>query len=211
MAFKLHPLPYTYDALEPHIAAKITELHYSKHHQTYVNNLNAAYEKISTAISSNDIQAQIELQQVIRFNGGGHINHSLFWDNLAPAGSEAQEGGSELKKKIDEQFGSFQKFEDKFITLLLGIQGSGWGWLVKNNDLGSLELFSSPNQDPVPAKFTPLIGIDFWEHAYYIQYYNNKAEYAKQIFNVLNWQTAEERYKGEYNLKLWDVGSLCIQ
>ncbi|ONH68063.1 Superoxide dismutase [Mn], mitochondrial [Cyberlindnera fabianii] len=202
MSFKLHPLPYSYDALEPYIAAKITELHYTKHHQTYVNNLNAAYDKVSQAIAKNDVKTQIDLQQAIRFNGGGHINHTLFWGNLAPHGSDAQKGGAELKEAIDKQFGSFDKFEEKFHALLLGIQGSGWGWLVKNNDNGLLELFASPNQDPVPAKYTPLIGIDFWEHAYYIQYYNNKAEYAKKIFNVLNWETAENRWKGISDLKL---------
>ncbi|CCH42068.1 Superoxide dismutase [Mn], mitochondrial [Wickerhamomyces ciferrii] len=200
--FTLPKLPYAYDALEPQIAAKITEIHYTKHHQTYVNNLNAAYQKISTAIQQNDVKGQIELQQAIRFNGGGHINHSLFWENLAPADSDAVKGGTELKKKINEQYGSFDQFKDKFIGLLLGIQGSGWGWLVKNNESNNLELYSSPNQDPVPSKYTPLIGIDFWEHAYYIQYYNNKGEYAKKIFDVLNWETAEKRWKGEYELKL---------
>ncbi len=200
--FKLPQLPYSYDALEPYISAKITEIHYTKHHQTYVNNLNAAYDKISTAIKNNDVQSQIDLQQSIRFNGGGHINHSLFWENLTPANSKDFQGGAELKKQIEEQYGSFKKFEGKFIELLLGIQGSGWGWLVKDNETAKLGLFSSPNQDPVPSKYTPLIGIDFWEHAYYIQYYNNKADYAKQIFNVLNWEVAEKRWKGNYELKL---------
>lgn len=200
--FKLAPLSFSYEALEPHIDRKITEIHYTKHHQTYVNNLNAAYNKIASAIENNDVRSQIDLQQVIRFNGGGHINHTLFWDNLTPANSKEFQGGNELKKKIEEQYGSFKSFQDKFISLLLAIQGSGWGWLVRDNESNRLELFSSPNQDPVPSKFTPLIGIDFWEHAYYIQYYNNKAEYAKQIFNVLNWEIAEKRWKGDYELKL---------
>ncbi len=126
----------------------------------------------------------------------------MFWENLAPASSPSASGGFDLKKKIVEQWGSFESFEGEFTKLLLGIQGSGWGWLAKKNLDGTLVLISTKDQDPVPLNFTPLIGIDFWEHAYYVQYYNNKADYIKNIYKVLNWENAELRWKDKFQLKL---------
>ncbi|CAN6674417.1 superoxide dismutase [Mn], mitochondrial [Trichomonascus vanleenenianus] len=198
--FVLPPLPYEYAALEPHISAQIMKLHHDVHHKAYVTNLNAAIKEQGIAYESNNITAQIEFQSKIKFNGGGHINHSLFWQNLAPANSTDVHVGHELKHAIEQEWGSFDKFEAEFTQTLMGIQGSGWGWLIKRKD-GSLALATTQNQDPVTGD-TPLIGIDFWEHSYYLQYYTDKASYVKNIYQVLNWKTAEDRYKHGASLKL---------
>ena len=159
--------PDDYGALEPSISGKIMELHYTKHHQTYVTNLNAATEKLAQAQSSDDVAAQIALQPAINFAGGGHINHTLFWENLAPKSS----GGGEpptgaLAKAIDGQFGSLEGMKEKFNAALAGIQGSGWCWLVQDTQTGALGIKTYANQDPVVGQFRPLLGIDAWEHAY---------------------------------------------
>ena len=193
-----HTLPqlkYAYDALAPSISGEIMKLHHSKHHQAYVNNLNAAEEKYQAAEQKDDVKAQIELQPALKFNGGGHINHTLFWENLAPKSSG---GGNPptgaLADAIKKEYGSLEKFIEKMNAALTGIQGSGWGWLVKNTESGHISIITTPNQDPVVAPNVPLLGIDTWEHAYYIDYQNNKAEYYKAIWNVINWSAAEERY-----------------
>lgn len=148
------------------------ELHHSKHHQTYVNNLNAAIKTLSTA----DIPAQIQLQPALRFNGGGHINHSLFWQNLCPANSSDAKPSAapQLSKKIESTWGSVDQLKKDFNAALLGIQGSGWGWLVRVDDgkgeNGRLSIITTKDQDPVVGKGeTPLFGVDMWEHAYYLQ------------------------------------------
>ncbi|KAH7048315.1 Asp f 6-like protein [Macrophomina phaseolina] len=180
------------------------ELHHSKHHQTYVTNLNAALEKYSAASASGDIPTQISLQQALRFHGGGHINHSLFWENLAPANSTDAKIASapKLAEKIKETWGSEEVFREKFGAALLGIQGSGWGWLVKVDDEGAgqkgrLAIVVTKDQDPVvgPGE-VPIFGVDMWEHAYYLQYLNGKAAYVQNIWSVINWKTAEERFLG---------------
>lgn len=170
------------------------KLHHSKHHQTYVNNLNKATQALKELVHNRDVAKQIELQSVIKFNGGGHINHSLFWQNLAPANDAAASGGKEIKREIERQFDSFDKFESQLTAALLGIQGSGWGWLVKQAD-GSLTIETTKDQDPI-VKGAPLLGIDFWEHAYYIQYYNDKQSYVNNIYKVINWDTVEKRWNG---------------
>ncbi|KFH42652.1 Superoxide dismutase [Mn]-like protein [Hapsidospora chrysogenum ATCC 11550] len=192
----LPDLPYSYDALEPSISAQIMELHHSKHHQTYVNNLNNALKSYSTATSSNDIAQQISLQAAIRFNGGGHINHSLFWQNLAPATSPDANPDSApgLVEAINKTWGSVDGFQGTFNKALLGIQGSGWGWLVK--DAHGLRIITTKDQDPVVGGEVPIIGIDMWEHAYYLQYLNGKAAYVENIWKVINWKTAEARFHG---------------
>jgi len=171
------------------------ELHHKNHHQTYVNSFNAASEQIQAAEAKSDIAAQIALQPVINFHGGGHLNHSLFWENLAP---KSQGGGGEpsgsLKSAIETSYTSFSDFQAKFNAALAGIQGSGWAWLVKNNETGQVEIKTYANQDPVVGKYTPLLGIDAWEHAYYLQYQNRKAEYFKAIWEVVNWKAAEKRF-----------------
>jgi Fe-Mn family superoxide dismutase len=191
----LPDLPYDYGALEPAISGKIMELHHSKHHQTYVTSFNNANEQFHEAEKKNDIKAQVALQSLINFHGGGHINHSLFWENLAPksAGGGGEPSGA-LKTAIEDSYGSFTKFQGTFNTALAGIQGSGWAWLVKDNNTGSVAIKTYANQDPVVGQFTPILGVDAWEHAYYLQYENRKAEYFKAIWDVLNWKTAEKRF-----------------
>ncbi|CAO2657236.1 Nn.00g033620.m01.CDS01 [Neocucurbitaria sp. VM-36] len=196
--YSLPPLPYAYDALEPHISAQIMELHHSKHHQTYITNLNAALKSQTEAIHASDITSQVALQQAIKFNAGGHINHSLFWQNLAPASSpEARiSAAPELINQIRTVWGDEETFREAFKAALLGIQGSGWGWLVRTETGREqrLAIITTKDQDPVMG--VPVFGIDVWEHAFYLQYLNNKAAYVQNIWNVINWKTAEERYLG---------------
>ncbi|KAL2192956.1 Manganese/iron superoxide dismutase [Corynascus similis CBS 632.67] len=192
----LPDLPYDYGALEPHISGKIMELHHAKHHQTYVNGLNSALQTIAEAESKGDFTKAATVAPLLNFHGGGHLNHSLFWENLAPA---SREGGGEpdgaLKKAIDTDFGSFDSFRKQMNTALAGIQGSGWAWLVKDKSAGTLGLVTRANQDPVSGPYVPLMGIDAWEHAYYLQYENRKAEYFEAIWNVINWKTVASRFE----------------
>ncbi|KAJ5725372.1 uncharacterized protein N7483_006729 [Penicillium malachiteum] len=193
----LPSLPYAYEALEPVISKQIMELHHQKHHQTYVNNLNAALAAHATATQLNDVSALISLQQKIRFNGGGHINHSLFWKNLTPPGTPGNDltgAAPTLCEAIISRWGSEKAFKDAFGTALLGIQGSGWGWLVSTGGpKGRLEITTTKDQDPVNSD-VPVFGVDMWEHAYYLQYLNNKAGYIEGIWKIINWAEAEKRY-----------------
>ncbi|KAM0199427.1 hypothetical protein ACHAPI_003179 [Fusarium lateritium] len=195
-SYSLPALPYAYNALEPSISAQIMELHHSKHHQAYVTNLNAALKTYSTATSSNDIAGQIALQSAIKFNGGGHINHSLFWENLTPSSSPDSKPDSAptLSAEISKTWGSIEAFQETFKKTLLGLQGSGWGWLVK--DAQGLRIVTTKDQDPVVGGEVPVFGVDMWEHAYYLQYLNGKAAYVDNIWNVINWKTAEARFTG---------------
>eukprot|EP01103_Thecamoeba_quadrilineata_P017508 TRINITY_DN6247_c0_g1_i1.p1 TRINITY_DN6247_c0_g1~~TRINITY_DN6247_c0_g1_i1.p1 ORF type:complete len:222 (-),score=62.51 TRINITY_DN6247_c0_g1_i1:74-739(-) len=196
-AFKLPDLPYSYGALEPVISGQIMELHHSKHHATYVKNLNAALEQYAEAEKNQDIQKQIQLQGAIKFNGGGHINHSIFWTNLAPTkegGGEPPKG--ELADKINNQFGSLDKLIEKMSNVSVAVQGSGWGWLAYNKELDRLEILSQQNQDPISVTgFVPLLGIDVWEHAYYLDYKNVRPDYVKNIWKIVNWNNVSERYQ----------------
>lgn len=199
--YSLPPLPYAYNALEPHISAQIMELHHRKHHQTYITNLNAALESQQEAIQTSDIPTQVSLQPGIKFNAGGHINHSLFWQNLCSANSSDAKSSAapKLVEKIKATWGDEAKFREAFKTALLGIQGSGWGWLVKaeGGKEDRLVIMTTKDQDPVVGKGeVPILGVDMWEHAYYLQYLNGKAAYVENIWNVINWKTAEERYLG---------------
>jgi len=194
--YKLPDLPYDFSALEPVISAEIMTLHYTKHHQTYVNNLNAALEKYAQAEKDQDVAAMIALQQAIRFNGGGHVNHAIFWTNLAPVGKgggEAPKG--DLAKEIQQTFGSFEALIEKFSTLAGGVQGSGWAWLGYSKADKRLQLATCANQDPLSTQgLVPLLGIDVWEHAYYLQYKNVRADYVKNIWKVVSWKNVEERF-----------------
>ncbi|MFT4552475.1 MAG: Fe-Mn family superoxide dismutase [Chlamydiales bacterium] len=197
VVFNLAELPYDYDALEPYISAEIMRLHHSKHHQTYVNNLNLAFEKFQEAAVSNDVSGMIEVQGAIKFNGGGHINHEIFWSNLA---AKNQGGGNppegEFLQEIEKEWGSFDIFKDIFSKVTVGVQGAGWGWLGFNKTSGRLEITTCPNQDPLITKgLIPLLGIDVWEHAYYLQYKNARLEYIKAIWEVVNWKNVEDRFK----------------
>lgn len=195
--YELPALPYGLGDLEPVIAKEIMDLHYNKHHKTYVTNLNKALEQYAAAEQNNDISSMIALQSAIKFNGGGHINHSIFWTNLAP---KKNGGGTppsgDLANAINHEFGSLQKFIDQFSAKTVAIQGSGWGWLGFNKAKNRLEIATCDNQDPLSTKgLIPLLGVDVWEHAYYIQYKNVRADYVKAIWDIINWKDVAERYE----------------
>ena len=196
-SYQLPELPYDFNALEPVISAEIMELHYSKHHKGYVTNLNAALEKYHEAEGKNDVAQMISLQLAIKFNGGGHINHSIFWTLLAPVkkgGGQGPQG--ELAKMFDRDFGSFEGLKEKLNTAALGVQGSWWEWLGYSKANKRLEITTSANQDPLSAQnLIPILGIDVWEHAYYLQYKNVRADYVKAIWQVFNWGHIEERFQ----------------
>lgn len=194
--YKLPDLPYDYNALEPVISAEIMELHHKKHHNAYVTKLNEALEKYADAEAKNDMATMIKLQSAIKFNGGGHVNHSIFWTILSSPDKDG--GGSpsgDLGDAINKKFGSFEKFVEEFNGATGAIQGSGWGWLGYCPDSRSLEIATCQNQDPLSTKgLIPIMGVDVWEHAYYLQYKNARPEYLKNIWKVMNWKAIEERY-----------------
>ncbi|MCG2793451.1 MAG: superoxide dismutase [Weeksellaceae bacterium] len=196
MSFELPKLNYVYDALEPTIDARTMEIHHSKHHQAYVDNLNNAIA--GTELEGKSIE---EIQKIgtdkpaVRNNGGGHYNHSLFWELLTPGGRKAPVGN--VKAEI-EKIGGFEKFKEDFSNAAKTRFGSGWAWLVKNSD-GSLTVTSTPNQDnplmPVAdVQGTPVLGLDVWEHAYYLKYQNKRPDYVAAFFDVINWDKVEELY-----------------
>ncbi|XP_015040783.2 superoxide dismutase [Mn], mitochondrial isoform X2 [Drosophila pseudoobscura] len=192
-----HSLPklaYDYAALEPIICREIMELHHQKHHQTYVNNLNAAEEQLAEASSKNNTSKIIQLAPALRFNGGGHINHSIFWQNLSPKKSTPSD---DLKKAIESQWKSFDEFKKELSALTVAVQGSGWGWLGYNKKSGKLQLAALPNQDPLEAStgLVPLFGIDVWEHAYYLQYKNVRPSYVEAIWDIANWDDISCRFQ----------------
>ncbi|MES2274326.1 MAG: superoxide dismutase [Chlamydiota bacterium] len=195
-SYQLPELPYDFNALEPVISAEIMELHYTKHHKGYVTNLNAALEKYHESESRHDVAQMVALQSAIKFNGGGHINHSIFWTILAPISKGLNQGPKgELSKMIDRDFGSFDAFKEKFNTMTTGIQGSGWGWLGYNKGQKRLDMAACANQDPLSTQgLVPLLGLDVWEHAYYLQYKNVRADYVKAIWQIFNWKQIEERF-----------------
>lgn len=187
-------LPYDFSALEPVISAEIMELHYTKHHKAYITNLNIALEKYQEAERRGDVAAMVALQPAIRFNGGGHINHSIFWTNLAPQGQGGEPKG-ELLKAIEQEFGSVKGLQDAMSAQTVGIQGSGWGWLGCRPGSSRLVIATCANQDPLSTQgLVPLFGIDVWEHAYYLQYKNVRADYVKNIWSLANWKNVEERF-----------------
>lgn len=201
-SFKLPDMPYDYGALEPFISGQIMQIHHTKHHQAYVNNLNIALEKYEKAQAANNISEMIALQGAIRFNGGGHVNHSIFWSNLAPpsAGGGGEPTG-ELKKLIDERFGNFASFKTAMNTAGAGVQGSGWVWLGYNKATGKVEVASCANQDPLAITgLVPLLGIDVWEHAYYLQYKNVRPDYLNAIWSVINFNDVAKRLVRYYRL-----------
>uniref|UniRef100_T1ILY4 Superoxide dismutase n=1 Tax=Strigamia maritima TaxID=126957 RepID=T1ILY4_STRMM len=191
----LPPLPYEANALEPVISAEIMQLHHSKHHATYVTNLNAALDKLKEAQSKNCVSSIIAIQQAIRFNGGGHLNHSIFWNNLTPKGGGVPSG--ELAEHINRDFGNFDNMKTQLTNASIGVQGSGWGWLGFNTQNKKLQIATCANQDPLQATMglVPLFGIDVWEHAYYLQYKNVRPDYVKAIFNIANWADVAQRFQ----------------
>jgi len=196
MSFELPKLNYSYDALEPTIDAKTMEIHYTKHHQAYVDNLNNAVAGTDLEGKSlEEIQKMGTDKPAVRNNGGGHYNHSLFWELLTPGGSKEPVGN--VKAEI-EKIGGFDKFKEDFSNAAKTRFGSGWAWLVKNAD-GSVMVSSTPNQDnplmPVAdVQGTPVLGLDVWEHAYYLNYQNRRPDYVSAFFDVINWDKVEELY-----------------
>jgi Fe-Mn family superoxide dismutase len=197
MAYTLPDLPYPTDALEPHIDAKTMEIHHDKHHGTYVTNVNAALEGTDLAdLPIEQLLTQLDRvpedkRMAVRNNGGGHYNHSLFWESMSPSGGGEPSG--ELASAIDAAFGSFSDFKDKLKAAGLGRFGSGWAWLVGGGS--GVEIVSTPNQDsPITDGKTPLLGVDVWEHAYYLLYQNRRPDYIDAWWNVVNWDKVAERF-----------------
>ena len=199
MAFKLMELPFAYDALEPHIAARTMEIHHTKHHQAYTNNLNAALEKFPElqAKSARELLSDLaaipeEIRTAVRNNGGGYKNHNLFWKIMSPTGGGLPSG--KLAQAIDAKFGTFDAFKDLFSKSAATRFGSGWGWLCKNEN-GDLFVTSTPNQDsPFSDGLIPILGLDVWEHAYYLNYQNRRADYISAWWNVVNWDEVARRF-----------------
>ncbi len=198
MAFTLAPLPYASDALEPHFDQATMEIHHGRHHNAYVTNLNAAIA--GTANEGKSIEELVAnagaISPAVRNNGGGHWNHTFFWNSLSPNGGGAPVG--ELAAAIDAKFGSFDGFKDEFKKACLTRFGSGWAWLCVKTD-GSIAVCSSPNQDNplmdiADCKGTPIIGLDVWEHAYYLKYQNKRPDYVDAYWNVVDWNKAEALY-----------------
>lgn len=205
MAYQLPTLPYAYDALEPHFDRQTMELHHTKHHQTYVTNANAALEKLPAELAELPVEALVqkldsvpEAQRgVLRNNAGGHANHSLFWTVLTPSSSKVPTG--DVAKAIDAAFGSFEKFQETFETAAKSRFGSGWAWLIVKD--GKVDVVSTANQDsPLMSKAfggfdaTPILGLDVWEHAYYLNYQNRRPDYIKAFWNLVNWDEVERRF-----------------
>ena len=192
--YVLPELPYAYDALEPHISAEIMELHHSKHHQNYVNSANAALEKLEAARKDGSIAAVVTaLSKDLAFNLGGHTNHSLFWENLSPNGGGKPAGA--LAAAIDEDFGSFEEFQKHFAAAALGLQGSGWAVLAYDKIGERLVIEQMTDQQGnLSIDLVPLLLLDMWEHAFYLQYKNVKADYVAAVWNVFNWDEVAARY-----------------
>lgn len=198
MAFTLAPLPYAYDALEPHIDAQTMQIHHGKHHQAYVDNLNKAIA--GTEHESKTLEQLIaiagKISPAVRNNGGGHWNHTFFWESM-----EENEGGmpsGDLAAAVHDAFGTFDAFKEKFSQAGMTRFGSGWAWLIRKD--GKLEICSTPNQDNplmdvAEVKGTPILGVDVWEHAYYLKYQNKRADYLAAFWNVVNWKKVADRFK----------------
>jgi superoxide dismutase, Fe-Mn family len=197
-SLKLPDLSWDYGELEPVISSEIMTLHYTKHHQAYVTNGNIALEKLEEAKNKNDNAAILALQPALKFNVGGHINHSIFWKNLAsPTKGGGELGDGELRKKIESQWGNVDALQTQLSAATVGVQGSGWGWLGYDKATDRLVVTTTPNQDPLQPStgLIPLLGIDVWEHAYYLQYKNVRPDYVKEIWKVINWADVENNLK----------------
>lgn len=199
--YVVSPLHYSYDALEPYIDAKTMEIHHTKHHQTYADGLNAALESINALTHQNYIVSVLSdlttvpenIRSAINFHGGGFENHRLFWESMKPNGGG--EPGGRLADEIGIYFGNFEKFKEEFTKGTVSIQGSGWGWLVYNQTYSRLEFRATPDQtSPWTQRLIPLLGLDVWEHAYYLKYQNRRIDYVEAWWNTVNWNEVEERF-----------------
>ncbi len=202
MSFTTPDLPYPYDALEPYIDARTMEIHHDKHHVGYTKKLNKALE--GTGFAGKPIEELLSglqslpenIQTAVRNHGGGHFNHSLFWEVMSPDGGGHPK--AKLADEIDKTFGSYEGFIEKFSSAATGRFGSGWAWLVVDGG-GLLSVMSTANQDsPISQGYTPILGIDVWEHAYYLKYQNRRAEYVENFFNIINWPRVDELYEAAY-------------
>lgn len=203
MKHELPKLPYAYDALEPYLDARTMEIHYTKHHQTYVNKLNEALEKhpeiadksLEELLRSLDSVPE-DIRTAVRNHGGGHWNHSFFWTVMGPSrGAQGAEPGGAIGESIVKTFGGFQRFKEEFAKAAAGVFGSGWAWLVAGAD-GALSIVSTPNQDsPISKGQKPLLALDVWEHAYYLKYQNKRPDYIEAWWNVVNWEEVEGKMK----------------
>lgn len=192
--YELPDLSYDYAALEPHISAQIMELHHSKHHQTYVNGVNTALEQQAEARDKGDFAAAAKASKDLSFNLGGHVNHSIFWNNMSPDGGDKPTG--ELAAALDDAFGDFDKFRGHFEAVATSIQGSGWavlGWDLLGQALTIEQLYDQ--QGNVQTGYVPLLQLDMWEHAFYLDYKNVKADYVKAWWNVVNWEDVQARFE----------------
>ena len=199
MSYKLPKLPYDYDALEPHIDERTMKIHHTKHHQGYTDKVNKALEGHEFAdMPISDVLKRInevpeDIKQDVINNGGGYANHKLFWTILSPNGGGSPTGS--LADAIDDEFGSFEDFKEEFTSTATGQFGSGWGWLCVKND-GSLTVVSTANQDsPYMHGLTPILGLDVWEHAYYLHYQNKRGDYAEAFWNLVNWEQVNDYYE----------------
>jgi Fe-Mn family superoxide dismutase len=199
MAFALPPLPYDFSALEPHIDAQTMEIHHDRHHQAYINNLNAAIEK-HPELGSKSIEELLsdlaaipeDIRTVVRNNGGGHYNHSMFWEIMGPGAGGEPTGA--VGAAISSAFGDYATFKETLTKAAVGQFGSGWGWLVKDAS-GKLSILGRPNQDtPLSEGLTPVLGVDVWEHAYYLKYQNKRPDYVTAWFNTINWEAVNKRF-----------------
>lgn len=200
MPFSLPPLPYPYDALEPYIDKLTMEIHHTKHHAAYVNNLNKALESapdlanksLEELLANNCVIVPEKIRTAVRNHGGGHINHSFFWEIMGPNAGGQPKG--KIAEAISQTFGSFEKFKEKFTEAALGRFGSGWAWLVLTPNK-KLEVYSTANQDsPLMEGKIPIVGVDVWEHAYYLKYQYRRADYVQAWWNVVNWAAVEKRF-----------------
>tara|TARA_Y100001935_G_C17268862_1_gene490723 strand:- start:282 stop:902 length:621 start_codon:yes stop_codon:yes gene_type:complete len=199
--YTLPEMPYAYDALEPHIDAQTMEIHHSKHHQKYTDGMNGALEKLSPELQEKDIeeilsninQVPEDVKGAINFNGGGYDNHKLFWNSMKQNGGGEPTGA--IADAINDSFGSFAEFKELFSSKTAPIQGSGWGWLVYNPTSGKVEYKAMPNQtSPRTEGLVPLLGLDVWEHAYYLKYQNKRPDYIAAWWNVINWDEVNDRF-----------------
>ncbi len=197
-SLKLPDLPWDFGELEPVLSTEVMTLHYTKHHQAYVTNGNIALDQLAEAQHNNDTAKILALQPALKFNCGGHINHTLFWKNLAaPSKGGGHLGDGELKTMIDAQFGNLENLQDQMKAKTVGVQGSGWGWLGFDKAENKLVVTSTANQDPLQPTtgLVPLLGIDAWEHAYYLDYRNVRPDYVNEIWKIVNWADVEKNLR----------------